>query len=78
MYDKDDSVIALMDPDTGEIKIQPGYKDLFDINVKIQDNTVLELKNKDTKKTVFSIHFPIKNIIKIEAEHYSISNLDAK
>ena len=75
MYDKDNSVMALMDPNTAEIKIQPGYEDLLSIRVKVQDNTILELYNNDTKKVVFSIRVPIKELVKIEGDSYSVSSL---
>lgn len=75
MYDKDNSVVALMDPDTAEIKIQSDYKDLFDVNVKVNDNTILELYNKDTKKVVFSMRVPVGEVIKIDAGNYWVSNL---
>ena len=75
MYDKDNSVMALMDPNTAEIKIQPGYEGLISIRVKVQDNTILELYNNDTKKVVFSIRVPIKELVKIEGDSYSVSSL---
>jgi hypothetical protein len=75
MYDKDNSVIALMDSETAEIDIQPDCQDSFGIRVKVQDNTIIEVYNRDTNTVVFSIRVPIKEFIKLEGDNYSVSNL---
>ena len=46
MYDKNDEVIALMNPDTAEIKIQPKYVNDYEVNVTVQNSAVLNLCKK--------------------------------
>ncbi len=75
MYGKNWEVIALMDPDTAEIKIQSGYEDKYDIGVIIQNGLVLQLRDKKSKDSVFSISVPISNCLKIDASNYSIVDL---
>jgi hypothetical protein len=64
-----------MDPDTAEIKIQSGYEDKYDIGVIIQNGLVLQLRDKKSKDSVFSISVPISNCLKIDASNYSIVDL---
>ena len=75
MYDKTWNVIAFMNPDTAEIKLQSGYVNLFDINVVVADGSVLQLYDKVNSDLIFSISLPIKECVKIEADNYNIVNL---
>jgi hypothetical protein len=75
MYDKDESVIALLNPDTSEIKLQSGYEDKFDINVKVVNSAVLYVYDKQTKENKFSVSIPTDSCVKIEAEGYNVENL---
>ena len=75
MYDKDESVIALLNPDTSEIKLQSGYEDKFDINVKVVNSAVLYVSDKQTKENKFSVSIPTDSCVKIEAEWYNVENL---
>jgi hypothetical protein len=76
MYDKNGEVLALIDPDTAEIKIQPGYEDKYEIKAIVQDKPVLQVCNKKTKNSTFSIALPIDECQKIEADNYKIDYID--
>ena len=78
MYDKNGEVLALIDPDTAELKIQPGYEDEYEIKAVVQDNPVLQVCNKKSKNSTFSISLPIDECQKIEADNYKIDYLDEK
>ena len=75
MYDKNGEVMALMDPDTAEIKLQPGYEDTYNVKVKIADSPVLQVCNKEAQPK-FSIVLPTQECVKIEADNYDKSKLD--
>ena len=75
MYDKNWNVMALMNPDTAEIKLQEWYKDNYEVNVNIEDSSILQVCNKKTKVPVFSIAIPTENCVKFEAEDYKIVDL---
>ena len=78
MYDIDDSVIALMNPDTAEIKIQTGYKDSFKVNVKVENSAVLYVYDKNNKTNKFSVSIPTDSCVKIESDSdsYNVVELD--
>ena len=78
MYDKNGEVMALMNPDTAEIKIQSGYKDDYEVNVVVQNSSVLQVCNKESGDTVFSISLPTEECSNIEALGYKIEDLDEK
>ena len=75
MYDKNGGVMALMNPDTAEIKLQSGYKDDYEVNVVVQNSSVLQVCNKKSKDAVFSISIPTEECSNIEAEWYKIESL---
>ena len=75
MYDKNGEVIALMNPVTAEIILQPEYKDNFDIRAIIQNGIVLQIFNKKTNKSVFSMNVPAQSCVKIDASNYNIVDL---
>ena len=75
MYDKDGKVMALMDPKTAEIKFQTGYKDDYEVNVVVENSSVLQVCNKKTKDAVFSISIPTEKCLKIEADNYKVVDL---
>ena len=78
MYDKDDALVALLNPDTSEIKLQSGYEDKFDINVKVENSAVLYLYDKDSKTNKFSVSIPTDSCVKIEGDNdnYKVVDLD--
>jgi hypothetical protein len=55
MYDKNDAVIALLNPDTSEIKIQSGYLNTYDVKVKVENSAVLYVYDKSSKTNKFSV-----------------------
>ena len=67
MYDKNDAVIALLNPDTSEIKIQSGYLNTYDVKVKVENSAVLYLYDKSSKINKFSVSIPTDSCVKIEA-----------
>ena len=75
MYDKKNSVIALMNPDTAEINFQSGYANLYGIRVIVEDSAIIQVFDKKSNKSIFDISLPIKEMVKIEAENYDISDL---
>ena len=75
MYDKNDEIIALMNPETAEILIQTGYNELYDIKVLVQESAILQLYNKDSQISTFSISLPTKECVKVDAPNYVIVNL---
>ena len=77
LYSSDDTVIALVDPNTAEIILQTGYKDSYEIRVWVEDSAIIKLYNKDTKKYVFSLSLPIKKLVKVEADKppYTITDI---
>ena len=75
MYDKDDSVIALMNPDTAEIKLQSGYEDIYQVNVNVVNSAVLHVCNKQTRENKFSVSIPTDSCLNIEAEWYTVTNI---
>lgn len=78
MYDKNDEVIAIMDPDTGEIKIQDNYKDLYEVTVRVLDNLIIKLFDKKNLIDTFEISVPIKELLKIDADSYLVNDLPIK
>ena len=75
MYDKNDEVIALLDPNTAEIKFQSGYVDNFDVKVSVKNSAVLNIYNKNSNETKFSVSLPTKKCVKIVADSYNIVKL---
>jgi len=75
MYDKNDELMALINPKTAEIKIQSGYQDFMDVKVIVQNSAVLQLYNRKTNNIVFSIALPMEKLIKIEADGYTVKDL---
>ena len=71
MYDKNDEIIALMNPKTGEIRFQSWYVDNFGIKVSVKNSAVLNIYDKNSNETKFSVSLPTKKCVKIEAESYS-------
>jgi hypothetical protein len=67
MYDKNDAVIALLNPDTSEIKIQSGYLNTYDVKVKVENSAVLYVYDKSSKTNKFSVSIPTDSCVKIEA-----------
>ena len=76
MYNIDDSVIALMNPNTAEITIQTGYKDSFEINVKVENSAVLYVYDKINKVNKFSVSIPTDSCVKIESDNHKVVDLD--
>jgi hypothetical protein len=75
MYGKNWEVIALMNPNTAEIKIQTGYENKYDIGVIVQNGLVLQLRDKKSEDSVFSISVPVEKCLKIDAPNYNLVNL---
>jgi hypothetical protein len=76
MYNKDDSVIALLNPDTSEIKFQSGYEDNFDIIVKVENSAVLYVHDKQTNENKFSVSIPTDKCANIMVEEpYKLDQL---
>ena len=76
MYDKNDAVIALLNPDTSEIKIQTGYIDTYDVKVKVENSAVLYVYDKASKTNKFSVSIPTDSCLKIEAsDGYNVADL---
>ncbi len=75
MYGKNWEVLALMNPNTAEIKIQTGYEDKYEVGVIVQNGLVLQLRDKKSKDSVFSISVPVENCLDIEAPNYGIVTL---
>ncbi len=75
LYDSNDSVIALINPDTAEITLQSWYKDIYEIRVWVEDSAIIKFYNKNSKKYVFSLSFPIEQFIDIKADGYMVIDL---
>ena len=76
MYNKDDSIIALLNPDTSEIKLQSGYEDKFDIIVRVENSAVLYVHDKQTNENKFSVSIPTDKCINIVVdEPYKLGQL---
>ena len=75
MYDKSGEVMALMNPETAELEFQSWYQNSLDVKVFVQNSAVLQLYNTMTDSLVFSIALPMKQLIKLEAEWYTIKDL---
>ena len=75
MYDSNDAVVAILDPDTAEIVLQSWYVDTYDIKATVEDTLTLNVCNKSSKKDTFSVALPIDEIIKIEADGYTLADL---
>lgn len=77
MYDKNENVIALMDPDTAEIKIQSWYVDKYGIRVVVEDSLVLQIFDKEDKNqnSVFSIYIPVEDCSNIDEGNYKKKDL---
>ena len=73
MRDATDEIVATMNPDTAEIVIEPGSN--YEVNATVEDSLVIHVCNKNSKKDTFDISLPIQEIIKIEAEWYTISDI---
>ncbi len=72
MYGKNWEVIASLDPDTAEIKIQTGYEDKYEVGVVVQNGLILQLRDKKSEESVFSISVPIEDCSIKEAENYNV------
>ena len=75
MYDKGWEVMALMDPDTAEIKILSWYDEIYDVKVFVQNSSVLQVYNTWTNETMFSISIPTQSCLKVEADNYTVTDL---
>ena len=75
MYDKNGNVMALMNPDTAEIKFQSWYENSYEVNVSVQNSSVLRVCDKKDKSAVFSISLPTTECVKIDAENYTVVDL---
>ena len=75
MYDKNWNGIASMNPITAEIVLQPEYKENFDIRAIVQDGILLQIFNKKTEESVFSINIPAQSCLKFEANNFNIADL---
>jgi hypothetical protein len=64
-----------MNPNTAEIKIQTGYENKYDIGVIVQNGLVLQLRDKKSEDSVFSISVPVEKCLKIDAPNYNLVNL---
>jgi hypothetical protein len=61
-----------LDPDTAEIKIQTGYEDKYEVGVVVQNGLILQLRDKKSEESVFSISVPIEDCSIKEAENYNV------
>ena len=61
-----------MNPDTAEIKIQSGYQNKYEVGVIVKNGLVLQLRDKISENSVFSISVPIDECLIKEAESYNI------
>jgi len=68
-------VIASVDPDTAEIKIQPEFQNTYGIVAKVDDSLLFQIYDENKEKSVFSITIPTTDCIKIEAENYNVLDL---
>ena len=74
LYDKNDEVIALMDANTAEIKVQDWYKDKVTMEVRVDDASHIWIFNDD--KLVFSISLPTKEFVKLEvSDKYLVKDI---
>ena len=75
MYDKNWKAIALMSPNSAEIRFQTWYSDLYDVIVIVQNGAILQVQDKKTHESVFSITIPTKECVKFEADGYNVVDL---
>ena len=75
IYDKNWKVMALMNPDTAEIKLQTWYKNSYEVRAIVQNSSVLQIFDKVAQHSIFSISIPAEECLKIEANNYSVVNL---
>jgi len=75
MYGEGWWVIASVDPDTAEIKIQPEFQNTYGIVAKVDDSLLFQIYDENKEKSVFSITIPTTDCIKIEAENYNVLDL---
>lgn len=78
LYDSDDSVMALIDPNTAEIVLQSGYRDSHEIKVWVDDSAIIKFYNKEKKRDVFGIYLPIKELVDLKADSYVITSIPEK
>ena len=78
MFSKNWEVMALMDPNTAEIKIQSWFNNSFEVRVNIGDKSVMQVVDKSTQESLFSIIIPTIECVKFEADGYSIADLPEK
>ncbi len=78
IYDKNDKVMALINPDTAEIKFQPWYEDKYGVRVDVQDSLVLQIfdKKSQNQNSIFSIYLPVEECSNIDVGNYRKENLD--
>ena len=78
IYDKNDEVMALINPDTAEIKFQPWYEDKYGVRVDVQDSLVLQIFDKKSKNqnSIFSIYLPVEECSNIDVGNYRKEKLD--
>lgn len=75
-YDKNDELMALMNPDTAEIVVQTWYENMLEFNVKVEDSASIEIYNKETNSVVFSIVIPTQTLVKYEVSNiYKVDEL---
>lgn len=77
MYDKKWDTIALLDPDTAEIKMKSEYADSFGIRSVVTDGVVFQIYDKTTQDSVFSLSVPAQEC-RVEAEKYTVKELPEK
>ena len=73
MRDANDEVVATINPDTAEIVIEPWSN--YEVNATVEDSLVIHVCNKNSKKDTFDISLPVEEIVKIEAEWYTVSDI---
>jgi hypothetical protein len=61
-----------LNPDTAEIKIQTGYEDKYEVGVVVQNGLILQLRDKKSEESVFSISVPIEDCSIKGAENYNV------
>ena len=75
IYDKNEKVMALMNPDTAEIKFMSWYDKKYDVRVVVEDTLVLQIYDKITWSSIFSIYLPVEDCSVIDVGNYKMSDL---
>ncbi len=74
IYDKNEKVMALMNPDTAEIKFQSWYEDKYGVRVVVEDSLVLQIFDKKTQNSVLSIYVPVVDCSNIDVGNYFVKH----